>query len=424
MPKDISTKPPQHPQIPTRTAIRLLEEGGATIDTGSVPDPDVLQICRTKVTRDGDVLPIKTFRNLCLILDQDHRLKGRIRFNELLGQPTIDEVPTTDLDDLKIAAMVERIYQIQFEPTKIANAVRFVADRHSHHPVCDYLDGLEWDEQSRLDRLLVTYFGAEDTKLNRVIGRKFAISMVARARKPGCKVDTCLILAGRQGIRKSSGLRALSGEEYFSDTLLDVRHKDALMQIRGVWCYELSELDSMRRSEVSAVKAFVSAQFDRYRSSYGRHVEKHPRTGVFVGTSNETEFLTDSTGSRRWWVARCNKVNLEGIQADRDQIWAEADTAYKAREPWWLDDQADVDLNESNAVHHVDDPWAEIIDVWLESTTGPVRLENVMRGALHIETDRMKTADQWRVGRVLRQLGLTKRQIMKDGKRSMMWVRR
>jgi putative DNA primase/helicase len=422
--KDNNTDTPKQPSIDTPTAIRLLQAGGVTVDPATIPDADVLALCRTRFSRDGAIIPTKTFRNLCLILDNDHRWRGRIRFNELLGQPVIDGEPARDVDDLKIATFVERIYLSQFEPGKIANAVRFVSDLHSFHPVCDYLDGLRWDKKPRLNRLLASYFGAEGSMLNQVIGRKFAISMVARARKPGAKCDNMLILAGDQGIRKSSGLRALCHDpDWYSDTLLDVKSKDAYQMIRGTWLYEQAEMDSLRRAEVSAWKAFASAQFDRYRSSYGRHVEVHPRTGVFCGSCNETEFLTDTTGSRRFWVARCSRVNLEAIEMDRDQIWAEASEAYTNGETWWLDGDGEKELNQSNAVHQVDDPWVDIIEAWLDSQVGPVRLENVMRGALHIDTDKMKHADQWRVGRALRQLGLVKKQAMQDGRRTMVWTR-
>jgi len=423
MPDKCNTETPKSPSIDTKTAIRLLEEGGVTIDPTTIPDADVLALCRTRQAKDGDILPIKTARNLALILTHDHRLKGKIRYNKFEACTTLKGVPVTDTTDLMMADWVEMVYRLQYAPTSIANAMALVGARDPYHPVCDYLDGLEWDQNPRLDRLLVDYFGAHDSLLNRVISRKWAVSMVARARKMGCKVDTCLVLAGAQGIRKSTGLRALAGADFFSDTLIDVRSKDAYQMIQGVWCYELAELSSVKKADLSAVKGFVSAQSDRYRASYGRHVEKHPRCGVFVGTTNEIEFLSDTTGNRRWWIVKCKAVDLENIHKDRDQIWAEADQAYRASESWWLDASQSDQLDESNEMHMAEDPWMDIVQSWLARRVGPFTIDDMMEDALQIDPPKMRQADRWRAGRILRTMDIEKRQIQKDGKRTMMWFR-
>jgi predicted P-loop ATPase len=120
-----------------------------------------------------------------------------------------------------------------------------------YHPIRDYLEGLRWDGRERLAGLLHGYAGAQDTEINRLISQRFAVSCVARVMSPGAKVDTVLILAGRQGLGKSTFFRALCGAEWFRDTALDIRNKDAFLALRGAWLYEMAELASMRARDAA-----------------------------------------------------------------------------------------------------------------------------------------------------------------------------
>ncbi len=168
---------------------------------------------------------------------------------------------------------------------------------HPFHPVRAYLDSLTWDGVERLDRWLSIYIGAKDTEYARAVGSRWLISAVARIFLPGAKAYCYLILEGPQGIRKSTALRTLAGE-YFTDELTDLGTKDAAMQTRGVWIFELSELDSMSNSEVARIKAFMSRTTDRFRPPYGMHLVESPRQCVFAGTVNHSTYLRDETGGR------------------------------------------------------------------------------------------------------------------------------
>ena len=152
--------------------------------------------------------------------------------------------------------------------------------------------------------------------LVRSVARKWLVSCVARAMQPGCKVDTMLILEGRQGIGKSRALAALAGERFFSDAAIDFASKDACQTIQGVWIFELAELDALLRRGTSTVKAFVSRSIDRFRVPYGRVPEDVPRSVVFAGTVNHGSYLSDTTGNRRYWVVRCEgRLDVESRNA-------------------------------------------------------------------------------------------------------------
>jgi predicted P-loop ATPase len=211
-------------------------------------------------------------------------------------------------------------------------AVQSVAYEQRFHPILRWLEGLQWDGTPRLDKWLSAYLGTPNTPLTRAIGRKFLISAVARVYKPGCKVDHMLIPEGKQGAQKSKALRALVGDDWFTDQLSDLGTKDASQDLRGTWVIELSELAAMQGREIERVKGYVSRQIDRYRPSYGRRAIDVPRQCVFIGTTNDDEYLPDSTGNRRFWPITCTTIDVDAIAHDRAQLWAEAVAAYHAGE--------------------------------------------------------------------------------------------
>jgi hypothetical protein len=103
-----------------------------------------------------------------------------------------------------------------FDPgkTHLVDAVQTLSLEHRLHPICDYLDVLTWDELPRLETLLIDYFGAKDTPLNRHIGKMMMVAAVRRVRSPGCKFDTMVVLEGPQGSGKSTAILILAGNDF------------------------------------------------------------------------------------------------------------------------------------------------------------------------------------------------------------------
>jgi predicted P-loop ATPase len=288
--------------------------------------------------------------NIETILLRHDRWRDKLSYNERSDQVLVDPgSPLTpdavgqrayvDRDDSRVGTFLEREYGIDISPSspKLRGAVALVAAQKTYDPVRDYLNGLVWDGQSRLDRMLVDYFSAEDTTLNRALGSMWMISAVARAYRPGCKVDHVTILEGEQGDLKSSTVHALAGgEPNYADGLPDLKNKDAADYVRGPWIIEFSELSTLERSDVGALKGFITRLSDRYRSSYAYRTQTHPRRCVFIGTTNDGAYLKDTTGNRRFWPVETGKCQLDAMRRDRDQLWAEARARYEAGEPWWI----------------------------------------------------------------------------------------
>jgi len=200
-------------------------------------------------------------------------------------------------------------------------AAQTVAKDRAFHPIRSYLGSIRWDGVERLDSWPSTYLGVEDTAYVRAVGARWLISAVARIYQPGVKADCRLILEGPQGTRKSTALKTLAGS-HFTDELADLGSKDSALQTRGVWIIELSELDTLSRSEVSRIKAFMSRTTDRFRPPYGKRLMESPRQCVFAGTVNHSSYLRDDTGGPRFWPVACGSINIDRLARDRDQFWA------------------------------------------------------------------------------------------------------
>jgi putative DNA primase/helicase len=368
--------------------------------------------------------PSPTLGNLVTILRDDLRFAGRLAFDEFRLLLTLDGQRVADTDETALNVEIGSCYGLRVSSALIGEAMRHVGRDNPKHPVRDYLQGLTWDEIPRIRTWLREHLGAPDSPFVQHAGACFLIGAVARVMQPGCKLDTMLVLHGPQGIGKSQALAALAGRGWFSDSPIDFGTKDAYQVLPGVWLYEVAELDSLRRTEASAIKAFLSAPVDHYRPAYGRNVIDQPRQSVFVGTTNEPEFLRDQTGSRRFWPVPIRFADLDGLAAARDQLWAEALHAYKAGAAWWFDGDIEQDRVAASDRFREVDAWEDPVASWADERTAPFSVADVLTGVLGKPLSQQDRRDSMRVAGILSRLGFEKRRVRAPGCRSTLWWRR
>ena len=321
--------------------------GGVVADAEA--DTDNWMALLEKNTQTGAVK--STIDNVRIILEHDPLLKGKFALNEFAGRgEVIGSLPwdgrskrrlRDDNDNQGLYWYMERVYKITGNG-KVDGALSLHSNAHAFNDVKDYLKGLQdcWDGVPRLDTLFVDYLGAKDTAYNRAVTRKAFTAAVARAMTPGCKYDNMVILTGPQGVGKSTLLDKMS-KGWFNDSIRTFEGKEASELLQGVWLVEVSELDAFRRTDVSRIKQFLSLRADRFRAAYGRNVKELPRTCVFFGTTNTSDFLQDTTGNRRFWPIdtheqRATKNVWRDLDAEIDQLWAEAFVRWQAGEPLYL----------------------------------------------------------------------------------------
>lgn len=323
------------------------------------------------LVRDDKDRPIWNMANAVTLLSKHDDWQGVLAFNrftmrpEVLkpipGQP-VDDCPRnmTDNDYTTAQEWFNRNGFPRASASIVVSAVNKVSRNQSHDPLTTHLNTLRWDGVGRIGTWLVDYIGAEDNAYTREVGKRWLIAAVARAYKPGCKVDNMIVLEGAQGARKSTALAVLAGNGWFGDALPPMNHKDASSYLRGHWIIEVAELEAMRR-EVDAVKAFLSRQVEHFRESYGRLEGTEPRRCVFAGTTNKDDWQRDETGGRRFWPVKVGTIDIPALKRDRDQLWAEAIKLFRAGERWWLSDEAEAMAAVEVAERRTDDPWRAAI---------------------------------------------------------------
>jgi hypothetical protein len=330
-----------------------------------------------KVTEKGAIA--QTIENVVIILTHDPKLTGRLALNEMEHNiVALSSLPWrrvhgpsqwTDGDDAALRYYLERVYGVSGKD-RIFDAVNVVASQGSFHPVREYLDSNAWDGVPRVETLLIDYLGAEDTPYTRAVTRKTLAAAVARIYRPGCKFDYMLTIRGRQGLGKSALIAKLGGS-WFSDTFTTMQGKDAYEQVQGVWIMEVGELAGMRKAEAETIKLYISKQVDRFRPAYGRRTQEFPRQCIFIGTTNESQFLRDTTGNRRFWVVDTpndperdmwDELTAETVA----QVWAEAVQIYKAGESLYLPRSLEAEARAIQETFEEENPRAGIIADYLD----------------------------------------------------------
>lgn len=354
---------------------------GDEVETPSIEGTekkDTKWMQKLTIKKDGGFEDTRT--NLLLILENDPNLKGKFALNEFAQRALVkDDLPWrkavgsndffNDFDEAGLRNYLENVYKLS-SVLKTQDAMAQVFHAHKFHPVRDYLNSLSWDGVERLDSLLIDTLGAEDNVLNRTVTRKTFTAAVARVFNPGCKMDYMLTLVGAQGLGKSS-LFGRMGNEWFSDSLTSVTGKEAYEQLQGAWIVEMGELSATRKADVESIKHFLTKRVDRFRVAYGRHVTDFPRQCVFIGTTNDVEFLRDQTGNRRFWVMPVGKQEVKKpwhslMKEEIGQIWAEAVQCFKDGEQLYLSNELEKEMWEIQKGHSEESPLTGMIQEHLD----------------------------------------------------------
>lgn len=416
-----------HETSVTRGKPRSKRDGGATngkdvIDghTGSV----FVSWERLGLELTSNGSPHPHLANIQKILAGHPELAGRIwydEFHEKVFQTLFQPEPSewADSHDVRLTVWIQnslRLAKIGHQNVRLA--VEDYARLSVRNEVREWMEGLQWDGNERLPRVMAKGFGAEQNEYTAAVGRGWFVSMAARTFEPGCKVDTMPVFEGRQGARKSSAL-AIIGGKWFGEMHEDITSKDFLQNLRGKLLIEISELHAFRRSDINKIKGIISCPVDRYRESYGRRAADHPRRSVWAGTTNRDDYNEDDTGARRFWPVACGRLDHDYLKAYREQFFAEAVVRFKAGEAWW-------DIDEELARKEQDARREQ--DIW----TGPilsyckgkdeVTVGEILHSVIELPLKDRGRAEQMRVASILRVAGFESRQAWRDGRNMRIWL--
>ncbi len=336
-------------------------------------------------------------------------------------------------DALHVKGWLIEKYSVECSLTLIDEALTAIALENQFHPVKDFLESLEWDGVERVPTAFKRYLKAEMPEpYLTAVTRKFFLALIARIYQPGIKFDHVVIFEGKQGIGKSTFASILVGEKWFLDGLPNLQDKDSALNLQGIWLVEMGELSSLYRSELEAAKAFITRTTDKVRPPYGRRREEYPRSCVFVGTTNDHEYLLDATGGRRFWSVLVHGCDFEGIKRDRLQLLAEAKFLYDfCMEPLYLrgpEKKQAVVIQDSRRVEDEGDEMKTAFLEWLDKKPeerdgsgldlNRFKLDDLWNGPWEKLNLNKSMANRKAAGRVLRQMGF----IRKHSRKGKVWV--
>lgn len=272
--------------------------------------------------------------NVLVALRITNGIKGKFRYNIWLERRETllecnDWRAVRDNDYNLVKSILATTYQhmalITAAPTVVAAALVQYCEENSVDPAKEYLESLKWDNVPRLHVWLhKTYHTEGNEEEYDIFGTQWLKGLVKRVMVPGCKFDNVLVLEGEQGIKKSTSLSILGGDWHVELTT-SPNDKDFFMLMKGHMIVEFSEGEIQERSSMKLLKSIITTQVDTYRAPYGREIEAHPRRCVFAMTTNDSKYLKDETGNRRWLPVACNgDADIEWLKENRDQLFAEA----------------------------------------------------------------------------------------------------
>lgn len=381
----------------------------------------------------------KVTENVYRILQKHPNFKDRFRFNVWRQRDEYrDGLVWRDLEDKDSIVFQREISMLypQFRSvakTMVQDAVVSICSENSFDVALEFIRSVEWDKKDRLSTWLSTVYGTPDDEYHRAVGGNFFKGMAKRIIQPGCKFDSCLIIEGKQGCGKSTSLTLIAGEDWHLETTMMPDGKDFFMQMAGKLIVEFSEGESFSRADTKKMKSVITTRFDTYRTPYEVRPKDIPRRCVFAMTTNNSEFLKDETGNRRFFPILVTKdmVDLAWLKENRQQLFAEAlyrvetlnENCYEypleAAEAIRAEKMIKTGL-EDLIGDWLDDP-KDFTGVRLDLENDGVTITDVWLYALHGARDRFPKWEEMRLAQAMQMLGMTKQQCRRNGRRAWRW---
>jgi hypothetical protein len=368
----------------------------------------------------GAVIPCE--HNAFLLL-QLHAIYAGVHYDEFLSRMRIDARDWADADDLEAVRWLQSTNGVaRFTLMHARNAARSLAYSRRRDSLIEFVESLPaWDGVERIEQAFCDAWGAPENALMRASSVNFFVALIARAQRPGAKVDTLFTFEGPQGKKKSLALESLGGP-FYAEMTAAIGSADFMRELIGIWIAELSELDSLRGREASTIKRVLSAPADRFVQKYALHAQSHPRRAVAVATTNEANYWQDATGARRLIPIPCGEIRVDLIAANRLQWFAEARRLHSEGRTWW---QFPSGMSEEQDARQQVDPWEDVLrdaiahgrQVGIDRQgrepwpTGPIASATIMRDWLRLEPHQQGQASGVRLGKVMRRLGFAPARI-------------
>lgn len=412
-------------------------------DDFDVVPADVQEPPRPGYRRNGKGEILALAENIVTAVRAPHECGWHIRYDDFRAEIMLagEADPRglrafTDPDYTRLQIRLERLGFLKLSKDGLRDGVGLVADENHIDSAVEWLTRLQHDGAPRIETFLRDYMAVEDTPYTRAVSQYLWTALAGRVLSPGCEAPMVPVLIGEQGAGKTRAVKALvPAQEFYCELKLDERDDNASRMMRGRLVVELGELRGLHTRDAESIKAFISRTHENFVPKYKEFSVTFARRFLFIGTTNQDEFLADETGERRWLPVRVGRCDVDRIAADCLQLWAEAREAYeRAGNVDWQ--EAETLAREVHAQHKLSDPWAPIIHDWLMGrgdyacdlgeppcTRDFLQIHDIADGAVGIAKSRLGRNDMMRISKILQGMGYSKRLKRVGGHPTKVWMR-
>lgn len=377
-----------------------------------------------------------TQRNILAVLRAPQATGFILRFDEFRSEimyaPSWEPTSLRPWKDTDYVKLRERLEECGFPTLNreiLRDSVAYIAQENTFDSAIEWLNSLKWDGVPRVSNFFSRYFNVADGEYARAVSLYLWTALAGRVLQPGIQADMVPVLVGAQGLGKTIGISSLAvAPELFETVDLMARDADLARRMRGKLVIEIGELRGLNSRDLESVKEFITRKHESWVPKFKEFSEAYPRRCVFIGSTNQVDFLSDTTGNRRWLPLNVGKVNVSQIVKDREQLWAEARELFILFGVEWREAKHLAEFVHEDYIPA--DVASERLKEWLY-TPNPsgitpavegFQLRDALEAILHSETARLDHREQRRVCAALRKLGFeSRRSRRKDGVFANVW---
>jgi predicted P-loop ATPase len=414
-------------------ALELRSAAFDVIEADPLPQtPNMPALRELHLTRRKDGTIVPDLSNVAQFVSRYDITKYCICFDEFLDEIMLANYtpegalqwrPFDDVDYIYLRLLLQGKGFGPISRETMQDAVRHSSATWRIDSAIEWSSRLEWDGKPRVSNFLHGYFNAKDNDYTRAVSEYMWTALAGRVVEPGIKADMVPVLVGAQGAGKSFGVSELvPSPDYFQEINLIDRDADLARRMRGKLVLEIGELRGLMSRDMESIKEFITRRHESWVPKYKEFATRYPRRGVFIGTTNQHEFLSDMTGNRRWLPVDVGKVDVDGIRQDRSQLWAEALAMFKQGGIRFAN--AERLGREVVENYTVSDSWADAIAEWLDTPDEVdgatprerkfIKTKDVAAYCLRLDVSKIRRGDELRIGGILRAMGFEKK-VMRVG---------
>ena len=254
--------------------------------------------------------------------------------------------------------------------------------------------------------------GEQEQKLWHLYLKKWLVGMVASWISDDVVNNVILVLIGEQGAYKTTWFNYLLPpplkQYFYTKTNANRMSKDDILTLAQYALVCCEELDTMRPAELNQLKAAVTMPSIDERAAYAHYHEHRKHIASFCGTGNNTQFLSDPTGNRRWLP-----FEVESIVSPREHpfhyegIYSQALALYKSGFQYWFTKEEIQELNRHNRQFETPRLEHELVDLYFRKPTDSELSEfmSVARALQMISNGISQKLSAVNVGRAFSDLG-------------------